>query len=211
MKSLLIVAVFLFFAADSYCLSDTTIPLKIELKLIKSDTITFHKNRWANAIKNGTYEVTTDSVKLKTFDVEISIKNTSNDSILLWLMSCSWYDGFQVNNDYMYIRGWSCDGNSPYAFKFKGGETKTFQATLEKSIKFDYPCRHCIYGYQTLTTKLGLIVTDVRFIPKLNMLSISTQNVFEPVDRSMWKFIWSDPLYLFGKQFEPKPIPVYKN
>ena len=123
-------------------------------------------------------------------------------------MSCSWNDGFEVNNDYMHIRGWDCDANSPSPFKFKGGETKTFKATLLKSIKFDYPCRYCVYGYQVLTTKLGLIVTNVSYTPKLN---ISTQNVFEPVDRSAWKIIWSNPLYLFGEQFKPKPIPVYKN
>jgi hypothetical protein len=41
------------------------------LKLLKSDTLTFNKSGWAEAIKRGTYEVTTDSIKVKTFDVEI--------------------------------------------------------------------------------------------------------------------------------------------
>ena len=208
MKTIFIITACLFLGIHSYCQSDTTLPIRIELKLLKSDTLTFSKSGWAEAIKRGTYEVATDSIKLKTFDIEISIKNTSQDSIAIWLMTCSWNDGFEVNNDYIHIQGWGCDANFPTPYKFKGGETKTFKATLEKSIKFDYPCRGCVYGYQVLTTKLGLIVTDVRYTPKLN---ISTQNVFDPVDRSKWRIVWSNPLYLFGKQFEPKPIPVYKN
>ena len=208
MKSILILTVLLSIVINSYCQSDTTLPVRIELKLIKSDTLTVSKNGWAEAIERHIYYVTTDSVKLKTFDIEVSIKNTSQDSIIIWLMSCSWTDDFEINNDYMHIQGWNCDRNSPDPFIFKGGETKTFKATLEKSIKFDYPCQYCIYGYQVLTTKLGLIVTNVRYTPKLN---ISTQNVFQPVDRSIWRIIWSNPLYLFGEQFKPKPIPVYKN
>jgi hypothetical protein len=166
------------------------------------------KKVWADAIKRGTYHITTDSVKSKTFDVELSIKNTSQDSIVIWLMSCSWDDDFEVNNDYMHIRGWSCDSNSPLPFAFKGGETKPFNCTLVKSIKFDYPCEHCVYGYQVLTTRLGLVVTRVNHTAKLH---IFTKNGFEPTDKSEWRIIWSNPLYLFGKQFEPKAIPVYRN
>ncbi len=192
----------------SYCQSDTNLPVKIDLKLIKSDTLTVSKNEWVDEIKRYNYEVTTDSVKIKTFDIEVSIKNTSQDSIVIWLMSCSWNDDFEINNEYMYINGWDCDANRPSPFKFKSGETKTFKATLEKSIKFDYPCQNCIYGYQELTTRLGLIVTHVRYIPKLVM---STKNVFAPIDKSAWRIIWSNPLYLFGEQFHPEPIRVYKN
>ena len=208
MKILLILSIVILTSIYSYCQSDTTLPVKIELKLIKADTVTLGKNLWADQIKRHIIEVTTDSVKEKTFDIEISIENTSQDSIIIWLMSCSWNDGFEVNNDYMYILPWACDLNSPIPFEFKGGETKTFKATLEKSIKFDYPCQYCIYGYQVLTTKLGLIVTNVRYTPKLY---ISTKNVFDPMDKSKWRIIWSNPLYLFGEQFQPKSVPVYKN
>ena len=122
-------------------------------------------------------------------------------------MTCSWYDNFLINNDYMFIRPWGCDSNFPDRVGFSAGESKIYKITLDKSIKFDYPGNN-IYGYQTLTTKLGLVVTNVRYTPKLD---ISTKDVFTPLDRSSWRIIWSNPLYLFGEQFKPKPIPVYKN
>ena len=205
---MLTLVVLLSFAIKSYSQSDTTLPVKIEIKLLKSDTLTLSKKLLAYAIERGQYEVPTDSVKLKHFDIELSIKNTSQYSITIWLMSCSWGDGFEINNDYMHIRGRDCDHNSPEPLIFKGGETKRFKATLVKEIKFDYPCHSCVYGYQVLTTRLGLVVTDVRFTPKLE---IFTQNPFHPIDKSEWRVIWSNPLYLFGEQFKPKSFPVYGN
>jgi len=177
------------------------------LTLLKSDTFSVSKKASAIAdyIKRYNVVILDDSVKRKSFDIEITISNTSQDSIFIWLMTCSWDDNFLVNNDYMFMRGWGCDHNFSSPVGFKAGESKVYKMTLDKSIKFDYPGDD-IYGYQVLTTKLGLIVTKVTtYKSKLN---IFTQDVFTPVDRSAWRIVWSNPLYLFGEQFKPKPIGV---
>lgn len=208
MKSLFILIFLLFVVIDSYCQSGTTLPVKIELKLIKSDTAYVSKKAYeiADYLKRNNIKVPSESVVMKSFDTEMTISNTSKDSIFISLMTCSWDDNFLVNNDYMFMRGWGCDHNFPDFVGFKAGESKVFKITLDKSIKFDYPGGN-VYFPEELTTKLGLIVTKVTYEPKPY---IFTQDPFTPIDRSSWSIIWSNPLYLFGEQLQPKQYPVYK-
>jgi hypothetical protein len=196
MKSAFVLLLLLPTVINSYSQPDTTLPVKIELGVLKSDTLNMHRFPWEWLIRRENLTVTTDSVRVKSFDIEISIKNTSKDSIAIVMMSCSWDESFDVNNDYMYIRGWDCSKNIPTAYQFKGGETKKLYATLDKSIKFDYACKSCYYPGPAPTTKLGLIVTKLSYTSKLYIFTLSD---FEPLDKSAWRVIWSSPLYLFGK------------
>jgi hypothetical protein len=125
--------------------------------------------------------------------------------MFIWLMSCSWEDNFLVNNNYIFIAGHDCTKNIPTIIEIKPRETKLYNTTLIKSIKFEYPCRNCIYGHQVESTKLGLIV--ISDITKREYIDYT----LTMEDKSKWKIIWSNPLSLLGKQPEPKTINIYKN
>ncbi|HEY2580640.1 MAG TPA: hypothetical protein VGI43_02485 [Mucilaginibacter sp.] len=45
--------------------------------------------------------------------VTVKLSNYSKDTLKYMIMSCSWYDQFQVNNKKLTIFGWPCDGNFP--------------------------------------------------------------------------------------------------
>ena len=120
-------------------------------------------------------------------------------------MSCSWEDNFLVNNNYINMEGHDCPKNIPTLVEIKPGESKSYSTTLIKSIKFDYPCKYCVYGRQVETTKIGLIVIS-------DITKPSSNDYFRNMeDKSKWKIYWSNPLYLLDKQPEPKTIGVYKN
>ena len=189
-----------------------SLPIAITIKVDKEYIVTYSKNGSyiKDVIRRNNYVVKTDSIKEKYFDISLTIKNTSDKTIKIWLMTCSWEDNFIVNNNYIYIRGHECDSNFPALVEFKPGESKTYTNTLTKSIKFDYPCENCIYGQQVETTKLGLIIIDDIFNCTLGMLSYD--NAME--DKSKWKIVWSNSLYLLTvNEAHPKPlqIPVYQN
>lgn len=107
--------------------------------------------------------------------------------------------------------GKACDRNFPWLVKFNPGESKNYRTTFSKPIKFENPCQHCIYGPQIETTKLGLILLDDIFEPRISILG--GYNVAKK-DKSTWKIIWSNPLYLLTEnEAHPKPvkIPVPQN
>ena len=102
MKSVRILIILLSLVTNSYCQSaDSTLPVKIELKLIKSDTVYVSKKADAMAyyLKRKNITIKGDSVVMKSFDIEMTLSNTSQDSIFISLMTCSWWDEFLVNND----------------------------------------------------------------------------------------------------------------
>ncbi|MEI9912856.1 MAG: hypothetical protein WDO71_26365 [Bacteroidota bacterium] len=118
-------------------------------------------------------------------------------------MTCSWLDNFLVNNNYIDLEGQECDSNFPELVEIKPGETKTFITTASKSLKFDYDKQKGNWP-QVQTTKLGLITIANLYEPKLD-------NVFgyslAMEDKSCWKVIWSNPLYLLSeKEATPDPI-----
>jgi len=67
------------------------------------------------------------------------------------------------------------------------GESKTYQTTLSKN---------CIYGPQVEATKLGLIIIDDVYTPKLKGF-MAYDLAME--DKSSWKIVWSNSLYLLNK------------
>jgi hypothetical protein len=175
------------------------------MKAQKEYEVTFSKKYYDRNVRDYGYEITSDSVREKRFDIDVTIKNKSTKTVFIWLMSCSWEDNFLVNNNYMFIRGHECNKNIPTIVEIKAGESKVYTLTLIKSIKFDYPCKYCVYGKQVETTKLGLIV-----INDINKREYIDYRLFME-DKSKWTIIWSNPLYLLGKQPEPKTIDVLKN
>ena len=197
MKSILVITILLSFFIKSYCQSaDSTLPVKIELKLISSYTTYVSKTEIPDYLKRYYTEILGDSVARKSFDIEMSISNTSKDSIFISLMNCSWGWGFLVNNNYMFMRGYNCDRNFPEFVKFKAGEAKVYKLTLDRDISFYCPGDDEIFPI-TLTTRLGLIVTKAIYKP--NKLFIFTHDPFTPIDKSTWRVIWSTPLYLIGE------------
>jgi hypothetical protein len=194
--SLLLIVLFLVYLR-LIAQSDTTVPLSVTIKINKAYDLKFPKNRFRTEIKTGQYVVKTDSVRQKQFDIEVSLRNNAKRPIYIWLMSCSWLDNFEINNDYIFLDGIECDKNIPDLVKFEPGETKVYKTTLSKSIKFDYPCQYCFYGPQVETTKLGLIIIDDMYMPKL---TAPEGYHIAMADKSFWKIVWSNPLYLLTKK-----------
>ncbi len=179
--------------------------LQVQIGVQKEYLVTHDKKYYTFIYRDENLHITKDTVSEKRFDVDVTIKNISSKSMFIWLMSTSWEDNFLINNNYIYFAGRDIDHNFPTLVEIKPQESKLYRSTLVKSIKFDYPCQNCIYGKQVETTKLGLIViTDVY---KAEYADYNT--LME--DKSKWNIVWSNALYLLGKQPEPKTIEIYKN
>jgi len=196
----------LFLSATGFLFSQGMIDsLQVGIKVKREYSVTNDKKYYEVIYRYENLDITKDSVSEKRFDIDLTITNTSSKSIFIWLMSCSWEDNFLVNNNYIFIAGHDCTKNIPTIVEIKPNETKLYNTTLIKSIKFEYPCRNCIYGRQVETTKLGLVlISDITKREYIDyMLNME--------DKSKWKIIWSTPLSLLGKQPEPKTINIYKN
>ncbi len=200
------IAIIIFLSSNCFSQNDSTLLITVNIKVEKEYELTRGKEAYATTARDYGYDITSDSVNQKYYDITVEIKNTSVKPIHIWLMTCSWEDNFIVNNNYMSIKMRPCDHNFPTPVEFKPGESKVYQTTLMKSIKFDYPCQNCIYGPQVETTKLGLIIIDDIFKNKLGMFGYDL--CME--DKSKWRIVWSNPLYLFGKQPEPVRFDVLK-
>lgn len=186
---------------------ETKSPLSVELKLTKQYDTTYRKKDFYFGQEKNGYDVSGDTLKQHLFDVDFTIKNNSKNSIFLWLMSCSWTDNLLVNNDYMFLDLEECNKNVPQRIEIKAGQSRTYSSNLTKSIRFDYPCKGCIYGKQVVTTKLGLIViNDIYKDEYIDYITLMR-------DKSKWVIYWSNPLYfLTPKELNPEPltIPVYE-
>lgn len=182
-------------------------PLQVKIKVTRQYDQTFDKETYYFGSEKNGYEVLGDSLQEQIFDISVELKNSSRESIYLWLMSCSWGDNFIINNDYMFPKGQECNSNYPKRIELKAGGSQEYIMTLTKSIKFAYPCKGCIYGKQVEATKLGLIVLNDIF--KNEYIDYTTYMN----DKSKWKIYWSNSLYLLtSKELNPEPItiPVYK-
>lgn len=191
-----------FFINDDTSREDLTSPLEIEIRLEKEYEVKSSKKSFEWAVKRHGYIIPGDSVIEKHFDISIAIKNRTDTSVFIYMMTCSWWENFIINNNYIFMDVHDCDHNFPTRKKLNPGEIKYYNTTLIKSIQFDYPPANTYYGKQVETTKLGLIFTNEN----------STDPIFHydlfMEDRSKWQIIWSNPLYLLGKQPEPFIIDV---
>lgn len=182
-------------ASKAQC--DTTSTIRVTLSITKEYEVKLPKSDFLWETEIGELNIKTDSVSQKWYDIDIVIHNNSTDSIFIWLMTCSWIENFIVNNNYISLGGHlSCLHNVPELVPFKPNETRIYQTTLRKSIKFENPCRNCIYGPQVEATKLGLIVIDDLHHPKLTPF-FRYQLAME--DKSTWNVVWSNSLFLLSK------------
>ena len=134
------------------------------------------------------------SIKERRFDIDATVRNTSMKTIYIWLMTCSWEDGFIINNNYMTFRRAGCLSNYPTLIELKPGKEEHFRTTLAISIKFDHPPPNTIFGKQIAATKLGLVITNDIY-EKIGASSMDYRLSME--DKSSWrKIVWSNPLYL---------------
>jgi hypothetical protein len=160
-------------------------------------------------IRENDWVVKSDSLKQQFFDISLSIKNASDTIISISLMTCSWQDHFIVNNNYISILGPQCDHNIPDNLQLNPGESKRFKLTIAKSMELSYRCKGCTGSSQVASTKLGLKIVNDIFTGK------AFGNYFLAMeDKSEWKIIWSNPLYLLtDEEANPKPIEfgIYKN
>ncbi len=179
--------------------------LQVQIKVQKEFLVPHDKKYYKFIYREEGLNIPDDTVNEKRFDIGVSIKNTSSRSMFIWLMSTSWEDNFLINNNYIYFTGRNIDHNFPTLVEIKSGESKMYNATLVKSIKFDFPCKNCFYGKQVETTKLGLIV-----IADIYKHEYADYDLLMD-DRSKWNIVWSNALSLLGKQPGPKTIEVYKN
>lgn len=182
-----------------------TLPINITLKLEKKYEKKISRTEpWVDRlIEQENLIVKTDYILIHYYDIAIEIKNTSNQDIHLWMMTCSWFDNFEINNDYIYYDFPGCDANFSILNSIKANETVTFKATLFKDIKFDYPCQYCVYGPQVALTKVGLIIIDDLYQPSSGILDYT----INMEDKSKHKIVWSNGINLLGAQPKYKATP----
>ena len=173
----------LFVTIKSYCSECDSIPLTINISLLKEYYVPYTKPIH--------YVPVNDSLKQKIFDIKISLKNTSKDSIRFWMMTCSWDENFLINNNYIYFSPKECDSNFPHTLRIKSGDSVLLYATLKRDIQVDNPCQNCVEHLWVSTTKLGLIYIDKNQCD--NMLEYDS--IIN--DKSIWsQIIWSNSVYL---------------
>jgi len=174
---------FLILSSNSYCSEKDSTGLSVKINLIKEYFIPFHPYHYFHD-----YVPDNDSIKLKKFDIEITLKNNSDSTICFYLMTCSWEWDFIINNTYIYFSGKDCEGNFPYMRNIKSGDSIILKTTLQRDLRWDNPQKNSIgKGYNVKTTKIGLIYIDKK-------QGYDYHNIHD--DKSRWKIIWSNPLYL---------------
>jgi hypothetical protein len=209
MKILVITIILLFGLSKCFAQHDS-LPISVTIK-VDSEYVKAYSKKGKyikELIRENDWEVKSDSLKQQFFDISLSIKNTSDTIISIILMTCSWQDHFIANNNYMSILGTGCDHDDPADLKLNPGESKRFKITLAKSMKLSYRCKGCTGGFEVASTKLGLKIVNDIFTGKL---SVNYYLAIE--DKSIWKIVWSNPLYLLTEdEAHPKPLifGVYK-
>jgi hypothetical protein len=140
------------------------------------------------------YETANDTIREKFFHIRTALINNSDKQYLLWMMKCTWWDNFLINNYYInFADSLGCTGNFPTTIILKPHDSLIFNARLSRDIQVDNPCKFCVgfFGNEVKTTKLGFILIDSTNCKKFNQY-------FEILhDKSRWdKIIWSNPLSL---------------
>jgi hypothetical protein len=208
MKSLFTLVVLLLpFQKEATAVSEEPHPIDIYITVTKEYFSNNPKGYYKQIYPYTELTIPGDSAQEKRYDINLIIKNNSTKDVYIPLMTCSWSDGFIVNNNYIFISGKNCDHNFETIIKFKPGQSRTYRTTLLKSIKFDYAPENTIYGPQVETTKLGLIIiSDIFKEDAFKTLDYSAAMQ----DKSKWQIVWSNPLYLLGKQPAPKVFHLDK-
>lgn len=200
MRSTFILLLLMALTLNLGCRQTNTIPIKIKLNLEKEYTKSISKNDfWVkNQIEEQSLDVITDSIIEHYYDVTIDIENVGEKDLYIEMMSCSWYNNFKINNNYIYFynpKG-GCDSNIPELKKIESKSKITINGTIRKNLKFDYPAKNSIYGEQVKLTKVGLII--IGDIYKPNRKDFSDYFLYME-DKSKQKLIWSNGINLLRK------------
>ncbi len=124
-----------------------------------------------------------DSVERKSFEVNLSVINRSKHPVAFWTMSCSWYENFLINNDYVDMCTWDCDDNLPVIRHVKPKDSLVYKTTV---IRYDESRFRNVES-----TRFGFIFIDSAWC--------KSHEDFENIlgDRSNQSIIfWSNPLFL---------------
>lgn len=146
------------------------------------------------------------SLKEKRFDVTISLKNNSIDTVKIWIMTCEWMRNFIINNEYISIYFEGCDSNHPHLVKINPHNNFVITGTLTRAITLDNPPKDgSIYVSSVKTTKIGFIYIDTQECKNF----YDYNEIIE--DKSRWNIIWSNSLKLVEiEEVRPKFIPPLK-
>jgi hypothetical protein len=195
MKSIFIFFILLVLTLNFGCSQKDTTPIKVKLSLEKEYTKSLSKNDYwvRNQIDQQSLNVKSDSVIVHYYDITIEIENVGERDIYIWMMTCSWQHNFEINNNYINFYHRGCDSNFPIREKIKSKSKITFNGTVRKNLKFDYPNENSVYGKQIELTKVGLIIIDDFYKPNREMVNYS----LNMEDKSKYKLIWSNGINLF--------------
>jgi hypothetical protein len=176
------------------CKQTETHPIKIKLNLEKEYTKTIDKDEYRikNQIEEENLNVKTDSIVEHYYNVKIDIENTGEEDLYIWMMTCSWYNNFKINNNYISFYSEGCNSNFPVMEKIELKSKISYNATFRKKIKFDYPNEVSIYGKQVELTKVGLIIIDDIYKPNRKTFDY----FLNMEDKSKQKVIWSNGIKL---------------
>ncbi len=154
------------------------------------------KEYWVPYERELNYEPAIKPVRQKRYDVIISITNISVNEISFWTMYGSWFENFQINNEYIsFYFVDPIDRNAPYLRKIQPKESFTYKTSLNREISYDNPDKEAIGAKYD-----GKLVPET----KIGFLFISGEECKDGPkyftimrDKSKWnELLWSNALYL---------------
>jgi hypothetical protein len=123
-----------------------------------------------------------DSIQRKVYKINLSLINNSNFNVGYWIMSCSWYENWMMNNDQYRISNFGCDGNYPKKVSLKAKDSILYKIYIEKTESPLYPYVNNIrFGFIFIDT-----VKNKTYHDYLQIIG----------DISKWNndIIWSNPI-----------------
>lgn len=133
-----------------------TNPIKVDLALEREYTVKFHKSYFQRNFESHP-DFTPDSLEVQYFKVHLGLRNNSADTIMVWIMTFSWFENFASNNRFIGFEGWPCDKNHPTGVVIAPKEKKDYTGMLAKNVSSDFNCNQCLYKEQAIEFKIGLI------------------------------------------------------
>ncbi len=127
--------------------------------------------------------IVSDTSKIKTTNIKLSLTNISDKPITYWIMKCSWPQNWIENKDTYSVLSYSCDSNYPISIPLKPKESISYNAFV------------CRTKFRTICTneniiKLGFIYIDADMCKTMSDFS----NIVG--DKSKWNIIWSNSVEL---------------
>ena len=123
-------------------------------------------------------------IKVKIFDVNLSVINRTKNNLRFWTMTCSWMDTWTTNNTDYRFRGCDCDANFPKEFLVSPNDSISYHGQIIKRNENSQ-------NKANDKVRLGLILIDTTadhiFFPEWRKLIDNK--------RKQGKIIWSNSLH----------------